>query len=79
MHLLHKAIQEKDIKSIKLQSHSIKSSSANIFAKVLQNFAFQIESNIKDNQLDMIQHLFSKMEFEFDNVINVIKDEGFLV
>ena len=77
MTLLHESIQNNCFNDIRLHSHSLKSTSANIFAKSFQSVAYQLELDSKDQKGEMIPHLFTKLESEYLQLMDAFKQEGF--
>ncbi|CAN2043073.1 two-component system, sensor histidine kinase and response regulator [Candidatus Magnetomoraceae bacterium gMMP-13] len=62
-----------DIENFIIHAHTIKGSAANIEARALKNVAYEIELAGRDNNLDSIEPLIKKFEYEFKNLQVILK------
>ncbi|KPA10905.1 PAS domain S-box [Candidatus Magnetomorum sp. HK-1] len=74
---LEEANSKKDYQSIKYHSHTMKSTSAMIFAKELQSTSYKIEMESKNEQPGLIPHLCRQLKKEYNNLMHVLEQEGY--
>jgi len=74
---LELSVEKMNFNDIKYHSHTMKSASAMIFAKDLQSTSYKIEMESKNNNPNMIPHLFKQAKNELDSLMNVFNQEGY--
>lgn len=72
---LEEMIHKRDYREIKLISHSMKSSSANIGADQASNLAASIEQYAISESIANIQDLLPQLKKAFDEVIQILNNE----
>lgn len=76
---LKEAVDAGDLELLAGRAHSIKGSSANFSAHALREVAFQIETAAKNNSLDRLPPLVTKMEQEFARLARFLAELGFKI
>ncbi len=66
--VLQQAFANNDTTLVKRQAHTIKGVAANVGAKVLQETAFQIENNVKENERIQNDKMLTRIKEDFGKV-----------
>ncbi len=75
LRVLHEAINTGDALAVQRAAHSLKSSSANLGAKMLSLFFKEVESLARCNSIDNAVKLISKIEKEYREVESALRTE----
>ncbi len=79
MELIAAAIKTENTKDVKLYSHRLKGTSANIGANHLRQSAYQLEDAAQNNaDMVLLSNLFEQLKSEFENVISVLSKPNWL-
>jgi len=65
---IRQALQDKNAQTLRELAHSLKGASANITATALAALCYEMETAAKDEKLDGLESLLSRIEQEFETV-----------
>jgi CheY-like chemotaxis protein len=74
---LKKAIREGRLEDARRLVHGIKGSSANIAARAMQNAALDLETQIKENKVELLDEKFAQLENQFSVLTSALREGGY--
>ncbi|OGL45684.1 MAG: hypothetical protein A2161_08520 [Candidatus Schekmanbacteria bacterium RBG_13_48_7] len=72
--ILHEALENNDIKQIRMQAHTLKGASGNIGANNIQELALQMEKGTESHNFEHTKNLLVKIENEFIKLKEIVSE-----